>query len=97
MTTIVYVLQTVSLFTGIPMFVAVIVNYVTRGRVSGTWLDTHYSWQIRTFWYSLVWTVLGALTMILLIGYLILGIAYLWLIYRIVRGWLNLASNRPMY
>jgi len=94
---LVYGLQAVSLFTGVPMLVGVIVNYLTRGQVRGTWLDSHYGWQIRTFWYSLLWTVLGSVTAVILVGYVVLAIAYLWLIYRIARGWMNLANGVPIY
>lgn len=94
---VVYALQAVSLFTGIPMLIGVIINYVTRAEVRGSWLDSHYGWQIRTFWYSLLWTVLGTLTIVILVGYLVLTLAYLWLIYRIVLGWIKLAHAEPMY
>ncbi|MEA3411751.1 MAG: hypothetical protein U9R74_09450 [Pseudomonadota bacterium] len=94
---VVYALQAVALVTGIPMLIGVIVNYVTRGEVRGSWIDSHYSWQIRTFWYSLLWTVLGTLTIVILVGYLVLTLAYLWLVYRIILGWIKLANSEPMY
>ncbi len=96
-TALVYGLQALSLITGITLFAAVIVNYVKRDDVRGSWLESHFRWQIRTFWYSLLWTVLGALTLILLIGYLILGLELLWFIYRVAKGWLRLRDGQPMY
>lgn len=96
-TALVYGLQALSLVTGITLFVAVIIDYVKRDDVRGSWLESHFSWQIRTFWWSLLWTILGALTVVLLIGYLILGIELLWFIYRVLKGWLRLRDERPMY
>lgn len=94
---VVYALQAVALFTALPLFLGVVVNYLTRARVSDSWLDSHYRWQIRTFWYSLLWTVIGTLTVLILVGYAVLGLAYLWLIYRIARGWITLARGEVMY
>ena len=91
--------------TGWPSIIAVIINYVKRPDARGTWLDTHFGWQIRTFWYALMWAVIGAIAFVLLwwvlglgilLGAAIWGIAGLWVIYRIVRGWLALASAKPM-
>jgi len=97
LTALVYALQALSLITGITLFVAVIINYVKRSDVRDSWLDSHFRWQIRTFWYGLLWTALGLLTVFILIGYLILGIQLLWFIYRVVKGWLRLRDERPMY
>ena len=94
---IVYILQACSFLFGIPMFIGAIVNYVKLGDVRGTWLESHYRWQLRTFWFGLLWGVLGVLTWIILIGYIILFVNYLWMIYRVVRGWLRLMDSREMY
>jgi len=94
---VVYALQTVALVTGIPMLIGVIINYVTRGEVRDSWVDSHYRWQIRTFWYSVLWTVLGTVTVVILVGYLVLTLAYLWLIYRIAIGWIKLSNAESMY
>ena len=96
-TALVYGLQALSLITGITLFAAVIINYVKRDDVRGSWLESHFRWQIRTFWFTLLWTTLGVLTVVLLIGYLILGIQFLWFIYRVAKGWLRLRDGRPMY
>ena len=91
---------------GIPSIIAVIMNYVRRSDARGTWLDSHFSWQIRTFWYTALWVVLIALiSMILLpllgLGILVFFVAFgllaLWLVYRVARGWLRLRDRRPMY
>ena len=90
-----------SFIGSVPSIVAVILNYVKRGDARGTWAESHYRWQIRTFWFAVLWfaiawllivTVLGAL-----VGIPILAVVTVWLIYRIVRGWLRLRDKRPMY
>lgn len=96
-TTIIYALQALSFFFGITLFAAIIINYVKRDDVRGTWLESHFRWQIRTFWFSLLWSVIGAVSLIFVIGYFILIGGMLWLIYRIAKGWLNLANGREMY
>lgn len=96
--TLVYLIQAISLFTAVPFFVAVLINYVKRGDVRGTLAESHFRWQIRTFWFWLLWTVIGSLTWwVLGLGFLILGIAWVWAVYRVIRGWLTLADNRPAY
>jgi uncharacterized membrane protein len=92
-----------AFLTGWPSIIAVILNYVMRGEVRGTWLESHFRWQIRTFWYGLLWVSLCALFVIMtfgigiLIAWLPLGIVSLWFIYRIGRGWIALNDRRPMY
>ncbi|MGB8437438.1 MAG: hypothetical protein WCE38_24600 [Burkholderiales bacterium] len=91
--------------TGWPSIIAVIINYVKRPDARGTWLDSHFGWQIRTFWYTLLWVVIGGIAFALLFWLLGLGILLavgiwaitgLWVVYRIVRGWIALASAKPM-
>jgi uncharacterized membrane protein len=95
-TTAIYALQAASFFVGITLFVAIVFNYIKRDDVRGTWLESHFRWQIRTFWYGVLWTLLGIVTYVLLIGYLILFANLIWMIYRIARGWLNLVEGKPM-
>lgn len=93
-----------SFLFGWPSIVAVIINYVKRGEARGTWLESHFTWQIRTFWFALLWglvvVVLGALLAIVLVGFAIwivgLFLLGLWAIYRIVRGWLALQGRRAV-
>ena len=112
---LVYALHTIAIVVGIvgaatvvgsflgslPSIAAVILNYVKRGDARGTWVDAHYRWQIRTFWYALLWALLGwALTITIIgavVGVPILLALTLWLIYRIGRGWLRLHDRQPMY
>ena len=92
-----------AFLTGWPSIIAVILNYVKRSEVSGTWLESHFRWQIRTFWYGLLWVSLCILFVVLtlgigrLIAWLPLGIVALWFVYRIVRGWAALRAGRGMY
>jgi uncharacterized membrane protein len=93
-----------SFLFGWPSIIAVIINYVKRGEARGTWLESHFTWQIRTFWFALAWAVLVGLisiplTLIVIgfatwvVGMFVLGI---WAIYRIARGWLRLKDHLPM-
>ena len=95
-TTAVYALQALSLLFVIPYFVAVILNYIKMEDVRGTWLESHFRWQIRTFWFGLLWFGVGGLTYLIVIGWFILFGAMLWLIYRVLKGWLNLNDRKPI-
>jgi uncharacterized membrane protein len=91
-----------AFLTGWPSIIAVILNYVKRGDVRGTWLESHFRWQIRTFWFGLLWTVLCGLFVVftLGIGLIVVWVPFLfvgfWFVYRIVRGWLALRDRRLM-
>ena len=94
---LVYALQAASLFTGsLTLFAGVIINYVRMDDVKGSWIESHFRWQTKTFWYSLVWMVIGGVTVIFLVGWAILLAISIWMIYRIVKGWVYLSENRPM-
>lgn len=89
-----------AFLAGWPSIIAVILNYAYRREAAGTYLDSHFSWQIRTFWTALVLVLIGVLVAFTLIG---LPLAWgiwvgtgLWVIYRIVRGWIALADGKPM-
>ena len=116
-TQVIYALHAVSLLIGIvgtatvigafltgwPSLIAVILNYVKRGDVRGTWLESHFRWQIRTFWYGLLWVALCGVFIVMTLGigilivWLPLIIVAAWFIYRVGRGWLALRDRRPMY
>lgn len=89
-----------AFLTGWPSLIAVILNYVKRSDVRGTFLDSHFRWQIRTFWFALLWALLALLLALTVIGlpfaWVVILLAGLWVLYRIVRGWLALVSERPM-
>jgi uncharacterized membrane protein len=112
---VVYALHTLAIVVGVagaativgsfvgsvPSIIAVILNYVKRGDARGTWVESHYRWQIRTFWFALLWFVVGWVLIFtivgIVIGWPILAALTVWLIYRIARGWLRLRDRRPMY
>ncbi len=96
-TTLVYALQAASFLIGITFLVAVIINNVKKPAVRGTLYESHFRWQIRTFWFSVFWFITGFLSLIIFVGYLILFINTVWVIYRIIKGWLRLSEGRPMY
>ena len=86
---------------GIPSIIAVIVNYLKRAEARGTFLESHFRWQIRTFWFGLLWCLIGGFLFVTFIGIplaiVIFVAAGLWVIYRVVRGWLALRDRKPMY
>jgi uncharacterized membrane protein len=90
-----------SFVGSVPSIVAVILNYLKRGDARGTWIASHYRWQIRTFWFTLLWALIGWALVITILGAVvgvpILIALTLWLMYRIGRGWLRLRDRRPMY
>ncbi|MCG8035686.1 MAG: hypothetical protein JAZ19_01495 [Candidatus Thiodiazotropha taylori] len=93
----VYALQAASFLFVITLLIGVIINYVKRDDVRGTWLESHFRWQIRTFWFVLLWSIIGFITTVILIGYVILFINAVWLIYRIAKGWLSLQDEKGLY
>ena len=95
-TLLVYALYALSYFAGITAIIGIIINYIKLEEVAGTWLESHFRWQIRTFWFGLLWAVIGALTAVILVGFAVLFANFCWIIYRIVKGWLNLNDNKPM-
>jgi uncharacterized membrane protein len=116
-TQIIYGLHALSIVTGIlgaasvvgafligwPSIIAVIMNYIKRSDANGTWLESHFRWQIRTFWFGLIWALLCWLVVLMtfliavIIIWIPLGILTLWFIYRVARGWLALRDRKPMY
>ena len=89
-----------TFLTGWPSIIAVIMNYVKRSEVRGTYLDSHFGWQIRTFWYTLLWLVIAAMLFATVIGivfaYLLVLAIGVWVTYRIIRGWMALNEGSPM-
>ena len=94
------VLVVTTFVTGWPSIIAVILNYVKRSAVRDTWLDSHFGWQIRTFWFALLWLLVGGVAFVTMVGipvalavWILTG---LWVLYRIVRGWMTLSAEKPM-
>lgn len=94
--TLAYVLQAVGFFVGLSWIAAVVVDYVKKDDAAGTWLESHLRWQIRTFWFGLLWAVIGVPLCFILVGWAVIAADAVWLIYRVVKGWLYLSENRPM-
>ena len=90
-----------SFVGSVPSILGVILNYVKRSEAYGSWLDSHYRWQIRTFWFALAWYVLGWILVFTFVGIVfaipIFVAITAWVIYRIARGWLRLRDRQPMY
>jgi uncharacterized membrane protein len=86
---------------GVPSIIAVVINYLKRSEACDTFLESHFRWQIRTFWFGLLWCLIGGFLFITFIG-IPLAVAVflaagLWVMYRIARGWLALRDRKPMY
>jgi uncharacterized membrane protein len=92
-----------AFLTGWPSIIAVILNYIKQGDARGTWVESHFRWQIRTFWFGLLWVTLCILFIVatlgigILVAWIPLAIVTLWFIYRVARGWLALKDGQPMY
>lgn len=85
---------------GWPSIIAVIINYVTRDQVRGSWLDSHWRWQLRSFWYGALWLCISGLLIVTIVGipfaFLVIVATGIWLLYRVIRGWLALLGRRTM-
>jgi uncharacterized membrane protein len=92
-----------AFLTGWPSIIAVVMNYIKRSEVRDTWLEPHFRWQLRTFWYGLLWVGLCMLFVVMTLGigifiaWLPLAFVSIWFIYRIAKGWLALIDRKPMY
>ena len=86
---------------GVPSLIAVVINYLKRDEARGTFVESHFRWQIRTFWFAALWCVIAAFLFITFIGippaFVIWLATGVWVIYRVVRGWLALRDRKPMY
>ena len=93
---VVYGLYLASLFTAVPAFLGVIVAYAKRRDAAGTIEGSHFRYAIRTFWWGLFWLVVAILLKIFLVGFVILGLLWLWFMWRTCKGWLALLDERPI-
>ena len=89
-----------AFLSGWPSIIAVVLNYINQSEVRGTYLESHFRWQLRTFWFALLWVVIAMALAFTLIGIpvavaLMLGVG-IWVLYRLVRGWSALAAEKPM-
>src|SRR5436853_5721607 len=97
LTHVIYGLYGASLVMGFTSIVAIVLNYIKREDIAGTFLESHFRWQIRTFWFGLLWGVIGLATIIVIVGIFILIADFIWFVYRIAKGWLKLNEGKPMY
>lgn len=93
---VIYVLYALAVLTGITAIAGVIVAYIKRDDVKGTWLASHIDWQIKTFWWGFVLSVISIILMMIAIGVLMWIVVACWLIYRVAKGWLRLNDNREV-
>lgn len=97
-TLVVYVLQALSFFFGLTAIVGLVINYVKKEDAAGTLYQSHFDWQIRTFWWGLLWSVLGVILIFALgLGLIVLFVAWIWAIYRVVKGWLKWNDRQPVF
>ncbi|ASC89789.1 DUF4870 family protein [Alcaligenes faecalis] len=96
LTLISYALYILSMFGGITALVAIIINYIKRDEVRGTYLESHFDWQIRTFWWGLVGVVLSFLLMAILVGFVTIVIVSVWILYRLIKGLLALNDGKAI-
>lgn len=89
-----------SFLASLPSILAVILNYWNRGAVRGTWLESHFRWQIRTFWFAFLWLLLAILLAFTVLGIplalFVAGACTVWIVYRVVRGWWCLSQRLMM-
>ncbi|HJZ24573.1 MAG TPA: hypothetical protein VJ201_09065 [Candidatus Babeliales bacterium] len=93
---IVYLCQVLSFFFGITAIAGVILNYLKRDEAKGTWLESHFTWQIKTFWIGLIASFVGFILIFVLIGFFILAATLVWIIYRAIKGYLLLDAEKPI-
>lgn len=93
---ITYILYIVGFFVGVTPIIAIIMNYLKRAEMRGTWLESHVNWQIKTFWVMLIAYLVGAVLTTILIGFIVLLLAFIWHIYRLVKGLMALNNNQPV-
>ncbi|MGH8495739.1 MAG: DUF4870 family protein [Gammaproteobacteria bacterium] len=90
-----YVLHLFGAVAAVPSLIALIINYLKRGE-SGPDLGTHHTWMIRSFWWAILWFIIGGILILVLVGWVVIFLAWVWYIYRHVRGLLRLIDGRPM-
>ena len=93
---VVYALQALSFLWGVTAIIGIVINYVKREDARGTLYESHFEWQIRSFWWGLLWSVVGVILIFVLVGFFILFATWVWMIYRVVKGWLKLNEGKPV-
>ncbi len=96
-TMVIYALQALGFLTGgVTAIIAIVINYVKRDDAAGTLYQSHFEWQMRTFWWGLLWGVIGMLLVVVVVGFAVLFAAWVWTVYRVVKGWLKLTEGKPV-
>lgn len=96
-TMVIYALQALGFLTGgVTAIIAIVINYVKREDAAGTLYQSHFEWQMRTFWWGLLWGVIGMLLVVVVVGFAVLFAAWVWTVYRVVKGWLKLTEGKPV-
>jgi uncharacterized membrane protein len=94
------VLVVTAFLSGWPSIIAVILNYIKRGDVEGTFLESHFRWQLRTFWVALLWVFICVVLVLTVVGipiaWIVAVLVGLWVLYRLIRGWLALLDRKPL-
>jgi uncharacterized membrane protein len=89
-----------AFLTGWPSIIAVIINYAKRSEVRETWLASHFAWQLRTFWFALLWLLIGGVLFATVVGIPVAFVLWIatgiWVLYRLIRGWLALGSRQTL-
>jgi len=89
-----------AFLTGWPSIIAIILNYVKRSDVHGTYLDSHFGWQLRTFWYAVLWAIVAVILVFTLVGipfaFVLALLVGIWVLYRLIRGWISLLEAKAM-
>ena len=95
---VIYMLQAVAMVFALTMIIAVIMNFLKINTVKGTWLETHFKWQIRTFWFFIIGSIAGMIIFDFSdAGLLIIIVNYIYAIYRIAKGWISLNDKKSIY
>ena len=96
-TMVIYALQALGFLTGgVTAIIAIVINYVKREDAAGTLYQSHFEWQMRTFWWGLLWGIIGMLLVVVVVGFAVLFAAWVWTVYRVVKGWLKLTEGKPV-
>jgi uncharacterized membrane protein len=93
---LVYILYLASIIVGITVFVGVILAYINRGQAAGTWAESHYTYQIRTFWIGILYSLISVALMVVLIGFLLIVVVFIWFVVRCVRGLQWSSAGQPV-
>jgi uncharacterized membrane protein len=93
---VVYALQALSFLWGVTAIIGIVINYVKREDARGTLYESHFEWQIRSFWWGLLWSVVGVILIFVVVGFFVLFATWVWMIYRVVKGWLKLNEGKPV-